>query len=188
MYAAGWSRHAAAAHGVAWRGMAWHAGAGVPQAPHPRHPAPPSACPPTAASLGGMAGAFYATNVGATRPMGLEGWRFAFLLVSAAVASGTLHALVVWHDCVPRPARSPAPSLPTGGGHFCGHRRASVPLCGGPPPPGAPPLAARRHRRPAPPRQWHGQQRSGGRPSGGGCGGAAGGAALSGAAHVAAGA
>lgn len=35
-----------------------------------------------AASLGGMAGAFYATNVGATRPMGMEGWRFAFLLVS----------------------------------------------------------------------------------------------------------
>ena len=29
-----------------------------------------------------MAGAFYATNVGATRPMGMEGWRFAFLLVS----------------------------------------------------------------------------------------------------------
>lgn len=36
-----------------------------------------------AASLGGMAGAFYATNVGATRPFGMEGWRFAFLLVRA---------------------------------------------------------------------------------------------------------
>lgn len=36
---------------------------------------------PAAASLGGMAGAFYATNVGATRPFGMEGWRFAFLLV-----------------------------------------------------------------------------------------------------------
>ena len=41
-----------------------------------------------AASLGGMAGAFYATNVGATRPMGMEGWRFAgFVLVCWAVTS-----------------------------------------------------------------------------------------------------
>ncbi|EFN58437.1 hypothetical protein CHLNCDRAFT_140406 [Chlorella variabilis] len=33
------------------------------------------------ASLGGMAGAFYATNVGATTLFGIEGWRFAFHLV-----------------------------------------------------------------------------------------------------------
>ena len=43
---------------------------------------PPAPAPP-AASLGGMAGAFYATNVGATTLFGIEGWRFAFHLVRA---------------------------------------------------------------------------------------------------------
>ncbi|KAI7836114.1 hypothetical protein COHA_009993 [Chlorella ohadii] len=52
------------------------------------------------ASLGGMAGAFYATNVGATRPMGMEGWRFAFLLV--AVISVVTAALVYRYAVDPR--------------------------------------------------------------------------------------
>ncbi|PRW33724.1 MFS general substrate transporter [Chlorella sorokiniana] len=52
------------------------------------------------ASLGGMAGAFYATNVGATRPFGMEGWRFAFLLV--AVISVVTAALVYRYAVDPR--------------------------------------------------------------------------------------
>ena len=38
---------------------------------------------------GGMAGAFFATSVGAQRPLGVEGWRFAFFTVAGiSVFSG----------------------------------------------------------------------------------------------------
>jgi hypothetical protein len=42
------------------------------------------------ASLGGMAGAFYATNVGGTRLLGMEGWRFAFHAVAAVSLATSL--------------------------------------------------------------------------------------------------
>lgn len=38
------------------------------------------------AALGGMAGALFATNLGAHRPLGIEGWRVAFLTVAALSA------------------------------------------------------------------------------------------------------
>ena len=64
-------------HGhMAWQGKAMRHSAQLPHMDSPAYPTYPAA-----ASLGGMAGAFYATNVGATRPFGIEGWRFAFLLV-----------------------------------------------------------------------------------------------------------
>jgi MFS family permease len=48
-------------------------------------------------SLGGMLGALYATNVGAYKPLGMDGWRFVFISVSFASAIvGILnHAFVV---------------------------------------------------------------------------------------------
>jgi MFS family permease len=42
------------------------------------------------ASLGGMAGAFYATNVGGTQLLGMEGWRFAFHAVAAVSLATSL--------------------------------------------------------------------------------------------------
>ncbi|KAL4436794.1 hypothetical protein ABPG75_003933 [Micractinium tetrahymenae] len=52
------------------------------------------------ASLGGMAGSFFATNIGGMRPMGIEGWRFAFHLVAAI--SVLTAALVYKHAVDPR--------------------------------------------------------------------------------------
>lgn len=77
-------------------------------------------CMVPAASLGGMAGAFYATNVGATRPMGMEGWRFAFLLVSklfvapccCRAACGLLVATDKLHPVLLAPWRPHGPLLP----------------------------------------------------------------------------
>lgn len=34
-------------------------------------------------AAGGLVGGFFATNVGATQPLGLEGWRFSFHLMAA---------------------------------------------------------------------------------------------------------
>lgn len=49
------------------------------------------------ASLGGMAGSFFATNVGGMRPLGVEGWRFAFHLVAAV---SILTAMLVFRFAV----------------------------------------------------------------------------------------
>jgi MFS family permease len=47
-------------------------------------------------SCGGMLGALFATNVGAYRPLGVEGWRFAFVTVSLlSAATGLLNAALV---------------------------------------------------------------------------------------------
>ena len=48
-------------------------------------------------SFGGMLGALYATNVGATRPFGMEGWRFVFISVAtASILVGILNARYVF--------------------------------------------------------------------------------------------
>lgn len=51
-------------------------------------------------ATGGMAGGFFATNIGATTVMGVEGWRCAFYAI-AAVSVAT-SALVVWLAADPR--------------------------------------------------------------------------------------
>jgi len=48
-------------------------------------------------SFGGMLGALYATNLGAYKPLGIEGWRFVFLSVSViSGVSGILNHLFVY--------------------------------------------------------------------------------------------
>lgn len=54
---------------------------------------------------GGMIGGFFATNVGATRPLGIEGWRFAFHLM-AAVAFATVYLVLRWAVDPRPPARA----------------------------------------------------------------------------------
>lgn len=44
---------------------------------------------------GGMAGGFFATSIGNQRPLGIEGWRFAFLVIAAvSVCTGILTLLM----------------------------------------------------------------------------------------------
>lgn len=51
-------------------------------------------------SFGGMLGALYATNMGALRPLGMDGWRFTFFSVAAiSVVVGMLNAMFA-HDPV----------------------------------------------------------------------------------------
>ena len=49
-------------------------------------------------ALGGMAGALYATNLGGHRPLGLEGWRFAFLSLAAVSAAAGVANLLLTED------------------------------------------------------------------------------------------
>jgi hypothetical protein len=41
----------------------------------------------SAGAIGGMLGSVYATNMGSLRPMGMDGWRIAFLTVAAGEAN-----------------------------------------------------------------------------------------------------
>ena len=50
---------------------------------------------------GGLIGGFFATNVGASQPLGLEGWRFSFHLM-AAISLATA-ALIHYQASDPRP-------------------------------------------------------------------------------------
>ena len=54
--------------------------------------------------LGGSLGALYATNLGAARPFGYEGWRFAFF--SVAMLSILIGAVTL-HPCLERNCRRP---------------------------------------------------------------------------------
>ena len=49
-------------------------------------------------ALGGMAGALYATNLGGHRPLGMEGWRFAFLSLAAVSAAAGVANLLLTED------------------------------------------------------------------------------------------
>ncbi|KAL4424385.1 hypothetical protein ABPG75_001686, partial [Micractinium tetrahymenae] len=49
-------------------------------------------------ALGGMMGALYATNMGAHRPLGLEGWRFAFVSLAAVAAAAGVANLIFTED------------------------------------------------------------------------------------------
>lgn len=60
-------------------GECMRVGTRVPHSGYPPFPPHHMALPSPA---GGMVGAFYATNVGSTQPLGVDGWRFAFHLVS----------------------------------------------------------------------------------------------------------
>ncbi|KAK9841289.1 hypothetical protein WJX74_003225 [Apatococcus lobatus] len=69
-------------------------------------------------ALGGMLGGLYATNVAATHPLGMEGWRFAFLMV--ALVSLSIGGLTLAFAKDPRSCSSealeasPLPKAPTG--------------------------------------------------------------------------
>eukprot|EP00887_Chlorella_sp_A99_P006616 scaffold3.g6616.t1 len=54
------------------------------------------------AALGGMGGALYATNLGSRRPLGVEGWRFAFLSMAAVSAAAGVASLL-WAGDPSRP-------------------------------------------------------------------------------------
>ncbi|KAK9844419.1 hypothetical protein WJX74_002206 [Apatococcus lobatus] len=55
-------------------------------------------------SFGGLVGGFFATNVGASQPLGLEGWRFSFHLMAAI--SLVTAALIHYYASDPRPRAS----------------------------------------------------------------------------------
>ncbi|EFN50878.1 hypothetical protein CHLNCDRAFT_141677 [Chlorella variabilis] len=50
------------------------------------------------AALGGMLGALYATNMSSHRPLGLEGWRFAFLSLAAVSGAAGVANLLLTED------------------------------------------------------------------------------------------
>ena len=56
-------------------------------------------------ALGALIGALFATNVGGLRPLGLEGWRFAFGAV--ALASWAIGAATLLLGVDPRSSRDP---------------------------------------------------------------------------------
>ena len=51
-------------------------------------------------AVGALLGALFATNVGHLRPLGIEGWRFAFATVAAA--SWAIGACTLWFAVDPR--------------------------------------------------------------------------------------
>ncbi|KAK9813231.1 hypothetical protein WJX72_011069 [[Myrmecia] bisecta] len=60
-------------------------------------------------SIGGMLGGFFATNIGATSPAGIDGWRFAFHLMAAV--SLVTAVLVLYFAADPRPKATISPLL-----------------------------------------------------------------------------
>ena len=64
----------------------------------------PRMCAPTPCGAGGMAGGFFATNLGATSVAGVEGWRCAFHFIAAL--SVVTAALVAWLVRMPTMGRS----------------------------------------------------------------------------------
>lgn len=67
---------------------------------------------------GGMAGAFFATSVGAQRPLGVEGWRFAFFTVAGISVFSGIVTLAFASD--PRKVCfSPFYWSPAGPGYTC---------------------------------------------------------------------
>jgi hypothetical protein len=65
-------------------------------------------------AAGGMLGGFFATNVGSTRPLGMEGWRFSFHLM-AALALVTVYLLLRWAVDPRPPARAVLAPIQLGG-------------------------------------------------------------------------
>lgn len=60
-----------------------------------------------------MAGAFFATSVGAQRPLGVEGWRFAFFTVAGiSVFSGIVTLLFASDPRKVIPRLAALPGLP----------------------------------------------------------------------------
>ena len=49
-------------------------------------------------TAGGLAGGFFATSVGGLRPLGLEGWRFAFHVVAGISIGAGLVVLAIARD------------------------------------------------------------------------------------------
>ena len=93
------------------------------------------------ASLGGMAGAFYATNVGGTQLLGMEGWRFAFHAVAAVSLATSLfvYKLAVdprhlYHHPSVHAQHLVRGSSGGGGGGGISDRKVEPPLTAGPAP------------------------------------------------------
>ena len=49
-------------------------------------------------AAGGLAGGFFATSVGGLRPLGMEGWRFAFHVVAGISIGAGLVVLAIARD------------------------------------------------------------------------------------------